>query len=162
MRGWRPSRNAREDLDQLALVDRAAAQLEVDVDVRRDRGGRVERRQVLGVGVDDRAELLDVGPVAQRLDAAAGGAGADGDHELGHLADLVDPLDVLRRGDRALDERDVVRALDHGAGGLGEVGDVDGLGDAQQLVLAVEQAELAAVAGGELPDGELRSGGGPQ
>ncbi len=37
---------------------------------------------------------------------------------------------------------------------LEEVGDLDRAGDREQLVLAVEQGELAAVAGGELPDGE--------
>ena len=39
---------------------------------------------------------------------------------------------------------------------LEEVGDLDLAGEREQLVLAVEQAELAAVAGGELPDRELR------
>ena len=39
-------------------------------------------------------------------------------------------------------------------GGLGEVGDLDLAGERQQLVLAVQERQLAAVAGRELPDGE--------
>ena len=42
------------------------------------------------------------------------------------------------------------------ARGLEEVGDLELAGQREQLVLAVEEAELAAVAGGELPHGELR------
>ena len=63
-------------------------------------------------------------------------------------------------GDRALDEREVVRALRRGAGRLEEVGDLDLAGQREQLVLAVEQRELAAVARGELPHGERRLRGG--
>ena len=60
-------------------------------------------------------------------------------------------------GDRALDQRHVVGAVDRGPRHLGEVGDAHGPGQGQQLVLAVEQAQLAAVARGELPHGQ----GGP-
>ena len=42
-----------DDLEQLALVDRAAAQLEVDGDVIGDRRRGGERRDVLRRGVDD-------------------------------------------------------------------------------------------------------------
>ena len=68
-----------DHLEQLALVDRAAVQLEVDVDVGGDRRRGLERRDVLGRGVDDRHEVLDVGEVAQRLDPARRRAGADRD-----------------------------------------------------------------------------------
>ena len=146
-----------EHLEQLVLVDRAAAQLEVDLHVRGDRGRARQGRDVLRVGVDDRAELGDVGEVAQRLDAAGGGAGADRDHPARHLADLLDPLELVGGGDRALDQRHVVRALHHRPGGLGEVGDLDRAGEWDQLVLAVEQGQLAAVARRELPDRELRA-----
>ncbi len=37
------------------------------------------------------------------------------------------------------------------------MGDLDLRGEREQLVLAVEQGELAAVAGGELPDREPRA-----
>ncbi len=54
MFGRRPFRKALDHLEQLVLVDRAAAQLEVDRHVGRDRRRAVERRDVLGRGVDDR------------------------------------------------------------------------------------------------------------
>ena len=46
--------------------------------------------------------------------------------------------------------------VDRRARRLEEVGDLDLAGEREQLVLAVEQRQLAAVAGRELPDGELR------
>jgi hypothetical protein len=98
------------------LVDRAAAQLEVDEDVLGDgRGGRSgSASSDLGVGVHRRGvggrvgAAVRAGEVAQRLDAAGGGAGADHDELAGLLADLADALGVVRGGDRALDQRDVV------------------------------------------------------
>ena len=78
-RGRAPVEEGADHLEQLALVDRAAAQLEVDRHVRGDRRRGRERRDVLGPRVDDRDELVDVGEVAQRLDAARGRAGADRD-----------------------------------------------------------------------------------
>ena len=60
-------------------VDGTAAQLEVDGYMGGDRCGGREGVDVVGAGVDHCQELLDVGVVAQRLDAAGGGAGADGD-----------------------------------------------------------------------------------
>ena len=149
--------NERSDhLEQLALVDRAAVQFVVDLDVRRDRRRRRERRDVARSRVDGRDEVVDVGEILQRLDPAGGGAGADRDEPLREGAHLLDPLRVVRVRHRALDERKVVRPLDAGDAGLEEVGDVDLAGEREQLVLAVEQRELAAVAGGELPDGEGR------
>ncbi len=61
--------------------------------------------------------------------------------------------------DRAFDEREVVGALDRPARRLEEVRDLDLAGEREQLVLAVEQRQLAAVARGELPDRELRLSG---
>ena len=98
---------------------------------------------------------LHVLEVAKRLDATGGGARADRHEELRLLAHLLDALGVVRRGDRAFDQGDVVRALDDGARGLGEIGDLDRAGHGQQFVLAVEQAQLAAVARRELPNGQL-------
>jgi hypothetical protein len=90
-----------QHLEQLPLVDRAAAELEVDEDVLRDRRGGREGVEELGVGVDRGRERGDVGDaarsseVAQRLDAAGGRAGADRD-ELARLrADLADALRVV-------------------------------------------------------------------
>ena len=107
-----------------------------------------------GRGVDGADELVDVLPVAQGLDAAGGGAGADGDQLVAVAADLLDAAGVVVGGDGAFDQADVVGALQHGPAGFGEVGDVDGAGDAEEFVLGVEEAELAAVAGGELEDGD--------
>ena len=71
----------------------------------------------------------------------------------------LDPLDVVLRRHRPLDERQVVRPLGGRAPRLDEVGDLDLARELQQLVLAVEQGELAAVAGGELPYREARLAG---
>ena len=69
----------RQHLDQLMLVDRAAMQLEIDVDVRLDRRGGLERVDELRPRIHRLGELAHVLEIAQRLDAAGGGAGADGD-----------------------------------------------------------------------------------
>ena len=154
--GRRSVEERADHLEQLVLVDRAAAQLEIDPDVRRDRGRGRERVDVFGSRVDDGRQLGHVPEVAQRLDAAGGGAGADR-HQPARLApDLLDPLGVVGRRDRALDQRQIVGPPDLGAGRFHEIGDLDRAREGQQLVLAVEQAELAAIAGGELPDRELR------
>jgi len=109
------------------------------------------------MGVDDRQELTDVGEVAQGLDAPAGGARPDRDQDPGGSPDLLDPLGVAGCGDGALNEADVIGPVDHGPCGFREVGNLDPLGHREQLVLAVEQGELAAVARGELPDRQGRA-----
>ena len=151
-----PVQERAQHLEQLALVDRAPLQLEVDAHVRRDRSRRGQRRDVGRRRVHDREEVVDGREVAQRLDAARGGAGADRDQRARCTPDLLDALGIVRGRDRALDQREVVGPADGPARGLEEVGDLDLAGDLQQLVLAVEQGELAAVARGELPDGEPR------
>src|SRR5581483_2123118 len=117
---------------------------------------RTQRRDVVGVGVHGGDEVTDVCEVPERLDAAGGGAGADGDESLRRAADLVDALGGVWRRDRSLDENEVVRAFHGRTGRLEEVGDLDRARDCEELVLAVEQRQLAAVARRELPDGELR------
>ena len=97
-----------------------------------------------GRGVDLVDEVVDVGPVLEGLDAAGGGAGADGDQELALLADLLDAVGVVRGGDGAFDEADVVGAADLLGAGFEEEGDLDGLGDGQQLVFGVEQARAGS------------------
>ncbi len=89
-----PDEERRDDLEQLALVDGAAAQLEVDGDVVGYRCRRGECVDVLRTGVDDGAVLLDVAEVAQGLDAAGGGAGSDRDQNLRLLAHILDALGV--------------------------------------------------------------------
>jgi len=100
-----------DQLEQLAFVDRAAAQLEVDRDVVGHRRGGGQRRDVLGPRVHHRGELGHVGEVAQRLDPACGGARADHDQELRRRPDLGDPPGVPLGGHRALHQRHVVRSL---------------------------------------------------
>ena len=154
--GFAPDQQCSQGVEQLPAVDRTAAKFVVDAHVRRRRGGGGQGLDVVGPRVDHGRELGDIGEVAQRLDAAGGGAGPDRDQHTGLLADLADPALVGRGGDRALYQGHVIGAADDGAGGLGEGGDPHLLGQGQQLVLAVEQRELAAVAGGELPDRQAR------
>jgi hypothetical protein len=151
-----------QQLDQLARVDRAAAQLGVDLHVLRDRRRRRQRMHELRHRVDCRVERVVVDPVAQRLDAAGGRAGADRHQELRRGAQLDDPRDVLGRADRALDEQHVVGTRRAAGLGLGKVDDVEALAEPEQFVLEVEQLQLAAVTGGELDDADARSdcGGG--
>jgi hypothetical protein len=66
-------------LEKLVAIDRAPVQLEVDFDVVRHGRGRLERRDVVGMGVDSRHVLAGGGEIAQTLDPAGGGAGTDGD-----------------------------------------------------------------------------------
>src|ERR1019366_2500664 len=99
----------REHLEELALVDRTAAQLIVDEDVLDDRRGLAQRGQVVGRGVDGARELGDVREVPERLDAARGRTRPDRDQGPRLAPDLVDALGVVRRRDGALDEGDVIR-----------------------------------------------------
>ena len=82
MFGLRPCREGDEHLEQLHLVDRAAAQFEIDVDVVRDRRRCFEGLDVVRRGIDDVEHLRHVLEVAQGLNAAGGGAGADGDQQV--------------------------------------------------------------------------------
>ncbi len=59
-----------QHLAQLVRADGAAVELGVDLDVLRDRRGRRERLDVLGMRVDGGTERVVVGPVAERLDPA--------------------------------------------------------------------------------------------
>lgn len=147
-----------DHFQELAAVYRAAAQLEVDIDVVGDRGGGGECVDVVGAGVDGASVLVDIGEVVQRLDAAGGRAGPDRHQAAGGVADRTDPFGIAGCGDRAFDEREIVGPRAHGAGGFQEVRDLHLPGEGQEFVLAVEEGQLAAVAGGEL---EHREGGDP-
>ena len=154
--GRLPVEEGRDHLEQLALVDRAAVQLEVDGHVGGDRRRGLECRDVLRRRVDGRDELAHVGEVRapgcrrrwrrRRSSRAA----------VDCAAHLADPLRVVLGRDRSLDERQVVRALHRRAAAPRGSSDLDLAGEREQLVLAVEQGELAAVTRGELPDGERR------
>ncbi len=81
-----------DHFEQLALVDGASPQLEVDVDVVGDGGGRTEGVEERRGGVHHPQQLVDVAEVAQGLDAAGGRAGADGDQVTALAADLLGPV----------------------------------------------------------------------
>ena len=108
-------------------------------------GGRGRQRvDIVRMGVDRAGECLDIGEVAQRLDAARGGAGADRDQGLRLGPDLADPLGIMRGGDRPLDQRDVIGPVGHRAGRFEKLRDVERAGDCQQLVLAIEDLEAGS------------------
>ncbi len=143
-----------EHLQQLTLVDGAAPQLQVDGDVVGDGGGALQRADVLRGGVDGADELRHVLEVAQGLDTPCRGAGPDGDQKPRQSADLPDVFQVAGRRDAAFHQGDVVRPPHAGPGRLREVSDLHRTRHRQKLVFQVEQAQLAPVAGGELPDRE--------
>jgi acylphosphatase len=96
--------------------------------------------------------VADVGAVAQRLDAAGGGAGAQRDELARAGPDIADALQVVSGGDRSFDERDVVVVEQLGRPGFEEHADVERGGEVEQFVFAVEHGQLATVARRELPD----------
>src|SRR5208337_535441 len=144
-----------EDFHQLIFVDGATPQFEINKHVVGDRSGFLQGFDIVGPGVHDGDEFLHLLEIAQRLDAAGCGAGANRHQEFGGAPNAVDPLGIVRRGDRAFHQRKVVRTFRHRARGFGEIGDFDRVGDREEFVLAVQQAQLTTVAGGELPDREL-------
>ena len=107
--GRRPLQEGAEHLEQLALVDRAAAQLEVDrARARRSasrsrawrcsRGAR--RRRDMNSSTSAKLRSAWIPPAVAQAPIVTSRRGV--------RADLADPLGVVRRGDRALDEREVV------------------------------------------------------
>jgi hypothetical protein len=116
-----------------------------------------QRGDVLGPGIDHRRELGDVGEVPQCLHAARGGTGADRHQNPRLVAHSPDPFHIGRGGDGPFDQRDVVRPGNHCGRCLNEVRDLHAVGHREQLILAVEQRELAPVTGGELPYGKGRA-----
>ena len=149
----------RNQLQQLVLVHRAAAQLEVDEHVGRDRRGRFQRADKLRAGVDIAGELVDVGPVAQGLNSARGRTGANGDQVFAVPAHALDALLFVGRGDAPFDQADVVRRRQLAAAGFEKIGDLDGPHQVQQLVFQVEELQLAAVTTGELENRQFRLAG---
>ena len=79
---------------------------------------------VLRAGIDGTPELVDVTEVAQRLDSAGRGAGTNGDEDLRPFADLTDPLLILWRCDRPLDQGQVIWTGLRSGRCLEEVGDL--------------------------------------
>ena len=144
------------DLEQLTPVDRTAAQLEIDGHMGADRRRGRQRAQVFRMRIDCGCILAKVGEVAQRLNPAGGGAGPDRHQAARAPAHAQNALRVGRRRDRALDQRQIVWPRHHAPRRLGEIGDVDPLGEREQFVFAIEQAQLATIAGSELPHRQFR------
>ena len=59
---------------------------------------------------------------------------------------------IVVGGNRSFHQSDVIRPLEHGTGGLGKIGDVNGSRYAQQFIFRVEQTQLTTVAGSKLED----------
>ena len=150
-----------QHLQELPAVDRTSVELEVHRYVLRDRGRAPEGGDVLGVGVDGRAVLTLGGEIDQALDSPCGGAGADGNQAARGSSHLEDALGGFGRGDRTLDQRHVVRPGLRRSRHLAEVDNPNSFRQGEQLVLTIEQAQLAPIARGELPHrqgGALLSG----
>src|SRR5262249_21192634 len=89
-------------------------------------------------------------PVPQGLNAAGGCTGANSDQESAPPTHIPDLLKLLWRTDRTFHERQGKFSLQRFSRCLQEIGDLHGAGHVQQLILAIEETELAAVARGEL------------
>src|SRR5271156_2870980 len=72
-----PDQKSLDDFEQLALVDRAAAQFEIDRHMGADRRRGRECLQIFGMRIDGSSEFADIGEVPQSLDAARRGASAN-------------------------------------------------------------------------------------
>src|SRR5688500_3692731 len=111
------------------LVDRTTAKFKVHFHVFGDRRAGRERLDVFRLRVDLPCELTYVSPVPQSLNAARGRTRADGDEVLAPLTHRADAFRVVRRGDRAFHEPDVIDPGRVPRPGFKEVRDLDPLGD---------------------------------
>src|SRR5208282_6601940 len=75
-----------------------------------------------------------------------------GDQRLALAPNFLNSLGIVVGGDRAFYQSNVIGSLDHCAGGLGKIRNVEGSGYAQQFIFGVEQTQLTAIAGSELED----------
>ena len=139
------------------LVDRAAVELEVDHHVVADRRRRLERRDVLRA-LRRRADVNS--RTSAKLRSAWMPPAVAQAPIVTRRFDCARTSRIRSASSRVVTEpstsdRSYGPVADR-ARRLEEVRDLDLPGDREQLVLAVEQAQLAAVARGELPDRELR------
>ena len=95
--GLRPARNAEITSSELHLVDRDSPAVRNRPHMRRNRRRCRKRVDVLRRGIDGGDEFVHVGEIAQCLDAAGGGAGADGHQELRLPPDLANAFGIVRR-----------------------------------------------------------------
>ncbi len=104
---------------------------------------------MLGSGINPLNPFVGIVHVAERLQTAGGGAGANGDHKTAVLTHPPDALELMRSGDAALDKGDVYLRLRIEKTRLGKVDDVDQTVELQQRLTGVEKSQLTAVAGAE-------------
>jgi hypothetical protein len=128
-----------QNLQQLLLVYRAAAKLEVYLHVLSNGSRAVQCADVFRRCVNYRQVLLHVLEVSQGLNASGGGAGSNCDQESGLATHSLDAFRVLRSGNRAFNQGKVIGAPYSGPGCLREIGDVDLPSYSQQFILAVQQ-----------------------
>jgi hypothetical protein len=105
----------------------------------------LKARDELGAGIDDALVLLDISPVAQRLNSARGRARADRDKEPAFFTDLDDAARIVGSGDAALDG-DVVRPFEGAAPRLRKIDEIHLSAELEEFVFGVEELQLAAVA----------------
>ena len=67
----------------------------------------------------------------------------------------MDPLLIVGRRDGAFYKGHIVGSPQARACCFGKVGDLDGVGNGEKFVFAIEQTELTSVTGCELPYGQL-------
>ena len=103
----------------------------------------------LGMGINLRSPRRTVGVVAQRLNAAGRGAGANGDQHAAVGTDLLDAFEVIRRRHAAFDEGNVHFGIRIERPGFGEMHQIDPFGQREQILAEIEQGKLAAIAGAE-------------
>src|SRR5207248_3050012 len=138
-----------QDLEKLVLVHGTATQLKIDLDVLGDRSCGSQGFHKLRMRIKVPRPLAGVAEVAERLNSSRGGTGASRDENTALAPDGANPGRVMRRGNRALDEPDIVGAAQHFGGRFREKGNFDGPGEREEFVFEVEDAQLAAIAGGE-------------
>src|SRR6516225_953835 len=112
-RRFAPDEEGFDDLEQLALVDRAPTQFEIDRHMRADRGRGRERLYIFRVRINGGCEFSDIGEVAQSLYSASGGAGAYRHQMPREAAHALNTRGISRRCDRALYQREVVGPAPH-------------------------------------------------
>lgn len=145
-----------DDFDELPFIDGATAEFKVDLDMGCDRSGVGEGFDHRWGCVDRAFEFFVVREVAEGLDTTCGCASSDRDQFFALGAKLGNAVFVFFGRDRAFDDRQVVGAGLEVAGGFGEVSEVDPICDGEKFVFAIEQSQLAAIAGGEFDDCDRR------
>ena len=97
-----------------------------------------------------------IGEISQSLNTSGGGTSTDGDEFFALGSQFRDAMFVLVGADGAFDDCQIVGAWLQVAGGFCKVSKRDLIRDAQEFIFAVQEGQLAAVAGGEFHDRDGR------